>query len=297
MSRFRLLRIRPVVALTTVTAPLLSRRFDRSFATPRCDTAAPGGEQSLDQFLKSKKAQGWIELNSDKSQSCLVNTDSIEWIETAAGGVRRKMIERIGGELARATTVVSFQPSASFPAHVHKGGEEFLVLQGDWYDDWATQPTLTYVRNYIGSKHTPRIGPKGCTILVKLCQMSEEHKEPDHTQWDISTNNKNWRSCSSTPGRQLLRVYESPFEEVHFERWEPHTADVVDIPETGEEVFVIEGSFSDNLGEHRPWSWSRNAGETPRLKRTAGAQGCLLYVKSRHLKSPEVDICALQKPA
>lgn len=24
----------------------------------------------------------------------LVNTDSIEWVETAAGGVRRKMIER-----------------------------------------------------------------------------------------------------------------------------------------------------------------------------------------------------------
>ncbi|CAE7863402.1 ABCF3 [Symbiodinium necroappetens] len=286
MSRApRLLRIRPVLALTSVAAaPLVVRRFDRSFA--RCESRA---EQSLDQFLKSSKAQQWIELNSDKSQSCLVNTDSVNWIETAAGGVRRKMIERIGGEVARATTVVNFQPNASFPAHVHRGGEEFLVLQGDWYDDWATQPAYTYVRNYIGSKHTPRIGPKGCTILVKLCQMSEQHKEPDHSQWDISESNTNWRVCSSISGRRLLNVFESPLEEVHFERWQPNQSGDVDIPETGEEVFVIEGSFTDELGEHRTWSWSRNAGDKQRLKRTSGPEGCLLYVKSRHLRSPEAD--------
>ncbi|CAE7878777.1 ABCF3 [Symbiodinium microadriaticum] len=294
MSRApRLLRIRPVLALTSVAAaPLVVRRFDRSFA--RCESRA---EQSLDQFLKSSKAQQWIELNSDKSQSCLVNTDSVNWIETAAGGVRRKMIERIGGEVARATTVVNFQPNASFPAHVHRGGEEFLVLQGDWYDDWATQPAYTYVRNYIGSKHTPRIGPKGCTILVKLCQMSEQHKEPDHSQWDISESNTNWRVCSSISGRRLLNVFESPLEEVHFERWQPNQSGDVDIPETGEEVFVIEGSFTDELGEHRTWSWSRNAGDKQRLKRTSGPEGCLLYVKSRHLRSPEVDIAAMQTPA
>lgn len=295
MSRApRLWRIRPVLALTSVAAsPLVVRRFDRSFAA-RCENRA---EQSLDHFLKSSKAQQWIELNSDKSQSCLVNTDSVDWIETAAGGVRRKMIERIGGEVARATTVVNFQPNASFPAHVHRGGEEFLVLQGDWYDDWATQPAYTYVRNYIGSKHTPRIGPKGCTILVKLCQMSELHKEPDHSQWDISESNRSWRVCSSIRGRQLLNVFESPLEEVHFERWQPNQSGYVDIPETGEEVFVIEGSFADELGEHRAWSWSRNAGDRPRLKRTSGPQGCLLYVKSRHLRSPEVDIAAMQTPA
>ena len=31
----------------------------------------------------------------------------------------------------------------------------------------------------------------------------------------------------------------------------------VEVPETGEEVFVIDGSFADALGEHRAWSWSR----------------------------------------
>ena len=29
----------------------------------------------------------------------------------------------------------------------------------------------------------------------------------------------------------------------------------VEVPKDGEEVFVIEGSFSDEMGEHRTWSW------------------------------------------
>ncbi|CAK9078128.1 unnamed protein product [Durusdinium trenchii] len=199
------------------------------------------------------------------------------------------MIERLGGEVARATTVVSFQPNASFPMHQHVGGEEFIVLQGAWFDDWNTQPQMTYVRNYIGSKHTPRIGPEGCTILVKLCQMSEKHHEPDHSQWDISSSNPQWRR-SGASGPLELRVFQSPLEEVHFERWSPGQRGTVEVPKDGEEVFVIEGSFSDEMGEHRTWSWCRNAGERhARLTRVAGAKGCLLYIKSKHLNSHEAQ--------
>eukprot|EP00971_Amphidinium_carterae_P288915 5736611-Amphidinium_carterae.1 len=51
---------------------------------------------SIQKFQSSKKAQQWIELNADKTQSCLVNSDETQWIETAAGGVKRKMLERLG---------------------------------------------------------------------------------------------------------------------------------------------------------------------------------------------------------
>lgn len=251
------------------------------------------GELTLERFVRSAKAQRWVELNADKSRDCLVNTDSQPWIETAAGGVRRKLIERLGGEVARATTVVEFAPNASFPSHVHEGGEEFLVLEGDWLDDWARQPRHTYVRNYIGSHHTPRMGPNGCTILVKLCQMSHEHKEPTHSQWDFSSENPAWRPCSLVPGRQVLNVYRSPYEEVRFERWAPGAEGFTDVPEGGLETFVLEGSFEDELGQHRAWSWARSASCGQR-RLAVGPDGCLLYVKSGHLMSPEVDIHALQ---
>ena len=50
--------------------------------------------------------------------------------------------------------------------------------------------------------------------------MSELYEEPDHSQWDISSSNESWRSIA--PGRQELRVFRSPLEEVHFERWAPN---------------------------------------------------------------------------
>ena len=67
----------------------------------------------------------------------------------------------------------------------------------------------------------------------------------------------------------------------------------MEIPLEGQETFVISGGFSDEQGEHRRWSWSREACAV-RRRRRAHASGCLLYVKSRHLRSPEVDICGLQ---
>ena len=39
-------------------------------------------------------------------------------------GVERRMLDRLGDQIARATTIVRFAPGSRFPAHVHKGGEE-----------------------------------------------------------------------------------------------------------------------------------------------------------------------------
>jgi anti-sigma factor ChrR (cupin superfamily) len=40
------------------------------------------------------------------------------------------MLDRIGDEVARATSVVRYAPKSRFSAHVHGGGEEFLLLDG-----------------------------------------------------------------------------------------------------------------------------------------------------------------------
>ncbi|MDQ6191113.1 cupin domain-containing protein [Klebsiella pneumoniae] len=41
------------------------------------------------------------------------------------------MLDRIGGEQARATSLVRYLPQTSFPEHQHPGGEEILVLEGN----------------------------------------------------------------------------------------------------------------------------------------------------------------------
>eukprot|EP00797_Seminavis_robusta_P017133 Sro2559_g331280.1 Factor ChrR (124) ;mRNA; f:12829-13200 len=83
------------------------------------------------------------------------------------------MLDRVGEEKARATTIVEYSPNSKFPKHTHIGGEEFLVLKGTFKDQHGAFPAGTYVRNPIGSEHAPWVDGDGCTIMVKLLQVRD----------------------------------------------------------------------------------------------------------------------------
>ena len=61
-------------------------------------------------------------------------------------GVERRMLDRIGDEVARATTIVATLPMTIFSPHTHSGGEEFIVLDGVFQDEHGDYPAGTYVR-------------------------------------------------------------------------------------------------------------------------------------------------------
>lgn len=90
-------------------------------------------------------------------------------------GVDRRMLDRIGNEVARATTIVRYAAGSSFSAHTHTGGEEFIVLDGVFQDEHGDYPKGTYVRNPPTSSHTPR-SELGCTIFVKLWQFDSDDR-------------------------------------------------------------------------------------------------------------------------
>ncbi|MEM6311124.1 MAG: cupin domain-containing protein, partial [Pseudomonadota bacterium] len=119
-----------------------------------------------------------MRLNADFSKRVVVRPEDYNWVNSPASGVDRMMLDRIGDEVARATTIVRFAPNSSFDAHSHGGGEEFLVLEGVFSDEHADYPSGTYVRNPIGTSHTPHIGPEGATILVKLHQFDQDDTAP-----------------------------------------------------------------------------------------------------------------------
>jgi NaMN:DMB phosphoribosyltransferase len=52
--------------------------------------------------------------------------------ELSTSGVDRVMLDRLGEEVARATSVVRYLPETPFPFHRHPGGEEILVLAGQF---------------------------------------------------------------------------------------------------------------------------------------------------------------------
>jgi len=73
-------------------------------------------------------------INSDFSRKAIVMAQDHRWVASPQPGVERVMLDRIGAERARATSLVRYQPRSVFPAHGHPGGEEILVLSGTFSD-------------------------------------------------------------------------------------------------------------------------------------------------------------------
>jgi len=110
-----------------------------------------------------------MELNAKFTEHAIIHSDQLEWSASPLPGVDRRMLDRIGGEVARATSIVRYAPGSNFSAHTLTGGEEYIVLEGVFQDEHDDYPEGTYVRNPPTTSHTPR-SDTSCTIFVKLWQ-------------------------------------------------------------------------------------------------------------------------------
>src|SRR3970040_124970 len=94
-------------------------------------------------------------LNTNFSARAVVNTLTAPWQASPAALVQRQLIERDGGEVARATSIVRYGAGARFQSHLHDLGEEILVLQGQLSDAQGDYGPGTYIKNPPGSSHAP----------------------------------------------------------------------------------------------------------------------------------------------
>src|SRR6185437_12364510 len=113
-----------------------------------------------------------MRINDDLSQRVIVHAAKLNWVPSPAAGVDRRMLFRIGGEVARATSIVRYAPGSAFPRHTHHGGEEILVLEGVFQDEHGDYPAGSYFRNPPGTSHVPA-AREGCIIFVRLWQFRE----------------------------------------------------------------------------------------------------------------------------
>ena len=79
-----------------------------------------------------------MNINANFDERAVVHSDQAPWTPSPIKGVERRMLDRIGDEVARATTIVRYAPGSSFSEHTHTGGEEFLVLDGVFQDEHNT---------------------------------------------------------------------------------------------------------------------------------------------------------------
>ncbi|AXT25601.1 cupin [Ruegeria sp. AD91A] len=214
-----------------------------------------------------------MEINSDFSDRVVVHSDQLAWQASPMKGVDRRMLDRIGGEVARATTIVRYAPGSHFSAHTHTGGEEFIVLDGVFQDEHGDYPAGTYVRNPPTTQHTPGSEP-GCTIFVKLWQ------------FDMDDRNQFRKSMVDELGAPRDGVATAV---LHMDEREVVTYSHLDAGATlrsdasgGIELLIIDGSITEGGDELVKNDWLRLP-DGKSLTAVAGPDGARIWMKTGHL--------------
>lgn len=215
-----------------------------------------------------------MDLNADFSKRAVVHSADIPWVASPMKGVDRRMLDRIGDEVARATTIVRYAPGSTFSSHVHTGGEEFYVLDGVFQDEYGDFPAGSYIRNPPESSHTPGSEP-GCTIFVKLWQFDLT----DRTHVRIDT--EKMRFVAERQGVDIIPLFSDAHEDVSLEQWDASATIDIDAPD-GIEMLVLSGAFTEAGDSLKPESWLRLPKGTKTTAET-GKDGAKVWIKRNHL--------------
>jgi anti-sigma factor ChrR (cupin superfamily) len=228
-----------------------------------------------------------MRINDDFSRPVIVNAAALDWIASPAAGVERRMLFRIGGEQARATSIVRYAPGSAFAAHMHPGGEEFVVLDGVFQDEHGDYPAGAYVRNPPGTRHIPA-SRDGCTIFVRLWQFRAGDRTPTVRRPGEG------QPVALRPGAEsALRLFEDGREDVRIEAWKRGAHVTVENPH-GLEFLVVCGNLTVRGERMAAQGWGRLPEGMP-LDAQVGPAGAEVWMKSGPLLHP--DVCAFDRPA
>ena len=219
--------------------------------------------------------QAAMTLRMDFSKFEVVDTFALPEHASPVPGVHRRLIERDGGELARATSIVRYEAGRQFPEHAHGLGEEILVLSGTFADEHGRYPAGTYLRNPAGTAHAPYTD-EGCRLFVKLRHMSPS----DQQRVVIDTRNGNWNSGSG-PGLSNMLLSAFGTERTVLVRWAPGTQVPPHTHASVEETLVLEGELQDEFNHYPAGTWFRAPlGST---HAPCSPSGALILIKVGHV--------------
>ena len=219
-------------------------------------------------------------INADFTRRALLAPEQYQWVSSPQNGVERVMLDRVGAEKARATSIVRYAPDSYFPHHLHPGGEEILVLSGTFSADNIDYPAGWYLRNPPNSGHQP-YSKEGAVIFVKLWQMPAEEAR----YVAIDTNDAaNWQKQGN---RDVCHLFSDNSEQVSLQRLNANEVLFTDAVKGGAEILVLDGALIDNELPDDAQIYTRGGwvrlpvAAMPQIK--AGAQGVTVYLKTGHL--------------
>lgn len=188
------------------------------------------------------------------------------------------MLDRVGEEQARATSIVRYAPASHFARHAHAGGEEIFVLGGTFSDEHGHYPSGWYLRNPPGSSHQP-FSVEGATIFVKLWQMlpSDSHTVRIDTSQPAA-----WQRHE---GREVCPLFAGDNEQVCLQRLAPGQILWADTAQSAE-LLVLHGSvvMADTVYGRGSWIRLPETGKDDSPAIAAHTPGATVYVKTGHLR-------------
>ncbi|MEO1029166.1 MAG: cupin domain-containing protein [Pseudomonadota bacterium] len=222
-----------------------------------------------------------MKINAEFDKRVIVHSEKLDWVPSPMKGVDRRPLDRVGDEVARATTIVRYAPGSHFSPHTHSGGEEFIVLDGVFQDEHGDYPAGSYIRNPPQSSHTPGSAP-GCVIFVKLWQFEPEDRT--HVRVRMDGNLK----TEIVPGVIESLLYQDARERISFLELQAGTK-VTLAADQGGEVLALNGSVQEGDDTLVKNSWLR----TPvgsELSLEAGPEGAKLWIKTGQLADVDLQI-------
>jgi anti-sigma factor ChrR (cupin superfamily) len=214
------------------------------------------------------------ESATDGGARMVVAGAELPWTRSPAPRVWRKRLFHAGPpEAGTVTSIVRYDPDASFPSHAHPEGEEILVLEGTFSDERGDFGAGSYMLNPEGFRHAP-FSREGCVLFVKLRQYAGLDREHISGRMDSGP----WHERAPGVRSSTLYVSRHHPEHIRLTEFAPGVAlPAVEMP-GGEEIFVIRGEFADEHGTYPSHTWLRlPPGSTHRPR---SSNGCLLYVCS-----------------
>ncbi|TBR42541.1 cupin [Marinomonas agarivorans] len=185
-----------------------------------------------------KIAETTDKIAADFTKTVVMHSKELPWQASPMAGVDRRPLDRVGGEVARATTIVRYAPGSKFSAHTHTGGEEFVVLEGTFQDEHGDYPQGSYVRNPPTSQHTPG-SEQGCIIFVKLWQFQPH----DRAYVRIPTEKIGAVEVNEASGVRVTPLFEDGVEQVMIVTLQANTQWCLSAPQ-GAELLVLSGNIT-----------------------------------------------------
>jgi len=216
----------------------------------------------------------------DAAGRIAVDTATLPWRPSPASGVWRKRLFHDGpAERGRVTSLVRFDPGAGFPLHDHPDGEAILVLDGTFSDEDGDYPAGSWMFNPDGSRHAP-FSRAGCLLLVRL----QQHPGRDRPRLAIDTGAIPWQATRiEGVSARPVGPPDHPLP-VALLRFAPGARAPYRRHATGAMLYVLDGTLSDETGDHPAGSWlylAPEAGHTP-----SSATGCTVFLDADGTASP-----------